>query len=196
MSSKDKKRDVLDCKNMKDVTKWSCDEVQRRLALYLSEELSSGEMTAVRSHLGRCSACRAALAREKSLSRALSEAFRPQVDPSYWEKTWPRVQVALVARRERRPRLKLLRRVLAGASAAAVAAAAAAGLLAFFFTQPPHVPMLARHDAAYFSKLPSTPPSASLTDKKDKASFELASLSMGHSSPTQRVMAWQNLEGL
>lgn len=192
MSSKVKNRDA---ENMKYLKEWGCDEVGERLALYLAEALPGEEMTAVKSHLRGCVACRAALARETSLNRALCQAFRPQVAPSYWERTWPRVQVALVARRERRPRLKLLRRVLAGASAAAAAVAAAAGLIAFFLIQPPQVPMLARHDAAYFSKLPATPSSASLADKKDDVSFELASLSMGHSTPTQRVLAWQNLEG-
>lgn len=170
----------------------ACQAVRERLAVYLAGALDDAESTSIRRHLRSCKSCRVALAAETRLNRIMRQALHLRVDPRYWERTWPRIQVALVARRQRSVR-RWLRWVLSGAGA--LAATAVALILAF-----PTTTRLVTHDASYFAGLPSAPPSfAEILGTQEDAgdmSIELAMLSMGNAPPSQRVVHWSNLEGL
>ncbi|MBN2379681.1 zf-HC2 domain-containing protein [candidate division WOR-3 bacterium] len=170
-----------------------CQKVRGLLAVFLADGMDDAQKASIRRHLGTCESCRKALAAETRLNRVLRQAIRPRVNPSYWERTWPRIQVALVARRQRR-RGRVLRWVLSGAGALAAAA------LLFMTTHLPpfSVTRLSTHDASFFTKLPTDPPTLQEvlgTSQESEASTELAILSMGHASPSERVIHWENLEG-
>lgn len=163
----------------------------RDIAAYLAGELNEKETISMRKHVRSCPECKAVLARETHLNGVLRQALRPRVAPEYWERIWPRVQVALAARRERRPE-KWLRWILVPAGSLA----AAAGLLVFLASRPLPAPALVMHDASYFTDLPQAPPGLVTGTPKEKLSTELISLSMGNATPSERAALWQRLEEL
>lgn len=168
-----------------------CEEVGEVLAPYLAGELDKAESDAVQRHLRSCERCRTLLAQEIGLNRVMQEGLRLEVGPGYWERIWPRVQVALVQRRQRRHGL-WLRWALAGAGAMAAAAAVSLFLLARSF----FAPLLTTHDASYFTNLPAAPPAILEEDSEQNLSLELANLSLGQPTPSERAAAWQRMEGL
>ncbi len=168
-----------------------CEEVGEALAPYLAGALKGWEEEAVQRHLRSCERCRKLLAQEIGLNRVMQEGLRLEVDPGYWERIWPRVQAALVQRRQRRPRL-WLRWALAGAGALAAAAAVSLFLLARSF----FAPALTTHDPSYFTNLPTAPPTILEEDSEQNLSLELANLSLGQPTPSERAAAWQRMEGL
>ncbi len=62
----------------------TCEDFERLLALYVWEELDTGERTAVEDHVGKCAICAAALAHELRLRRGLAgaEQSADKLDPS------------------------------------------------------------------------------------------------------------------
>lgn len=133
----------------------------------------------------------ASSAHETALDRFITEALRPRVDPLYWEKVWPRVQVAVIARQERR-RHGWLRWVLSGASALVTAV----GLFLFLTLRTVSVPQLSFHDPSYFADLAQSPPAIVETDTEQQTSLELANLTLGMPTPTDRTEVWKHLEEL
>jgi len=168
-----------------------CAAVEESLAAYLAGELDKAGSQAVRTHLRSCERCRTLLVQEIGLNRVMRQGLRLEVAPSYWERIWPRVQAALVQRRQRRPRL-WLRWALAGAGAMATAAAVSLFLLARSF----FAPALTTHDPSYFTNLPAAPPAILEEDSEQRLSLELANLSLGQPTPSERAAAWQRMEGL
>lgn len=182
-------------KVIKEEYKPECRFVRERITAYLSEEVEGTEAEEIREHLRTCRACREALNSETRLNRVMHSVLKPRVEPEYWSRTWPRIQVALVARRQRRAR-RVLRWVVSGAG---TAAAAAALFLGFFLPWISTTPV-ATHDDAYFADLPSEPPTfeevtGAQTGGEDK-SVEIATLSLGNTPPSQRISHFQQLEGL
>lgn len=167
-----------------------CAAVEHSLAAYLAGELKGWELEAVQRHLRSCERCRKLLAQESRLNRVMREGMRLEVDPGYWERIWPRVQAALVQRRQRRPRL-WLRWALAGAGALAAAAA----LFLFVLARSFFAPVLTTHDASYFTDLPAAPPAILEEDSEQRISLELANLSLGQPTPSERAAAWRRMEG-
>jgi len=168
-----------------------CEEVGEALAPYLAGALKGWEEEAVQRHLRSCERCRKLLAQEIGLNRVMRQGLRLEVGPGYWERIWPRVQAELVQRRQRRPRL-WLRWALAGAGAMAAAAAVSLFLLARSF----FAPALTTHDPSYFTNLPTAPPAILEEDSEQRISLELANLSLGQPTPSERAAAWQRMEGL
>lgn len=167
-----------------------CAAVEESLAAYLAGELDKAGSQAVRTHLRSCERCRTLLAQEIGLNRVMRQGLRLEVAPGYWERIWPRVQVALVQRRWRRPRL-WLRWAFAGAGALA----AAASLFLFVLARSFFAPVLTMHDASYFTNLPTAPPAILEEDSERRISLELANLSLGQPTPSERAAAWRRMEG-
>jgi predicted anti-sigma-YlaC factor YlaD len=167
-----------------------CEEVGEALAPYLAGALKGWEEEAIERHLRSCEGCRTLLAQEIGLNRVMRQGLRLEVDPGYWERIWPRVQTALVQRRQRRPRL-WLRWALAGAGALATAAAVSLFVLARSF----FAPVLTTHDASYFTDLPTAPPAILEEDSERRILLELANLSLGQPTPSERAAAWRRMEG-
>jgi hypothetical protein len=166
-----------------------CEEVGEALAPYLAGELKGPELEAVERHLGSCRKCNKLLSQETALNQLMEEGLCIRVDPGYWERIWPRVQIALAARRERRARLRLR---WAFGTAGAFAAAA---LFIFIITRSVPAPALPIHDASYFANLPTSPPLVLEESPDQNLSLELANLSLGHPMPSERAATWQRMEG-
>ena len=165
-----------------------CEAIKESLAAYLAGELEKAESETVQRHLRSCERCRTLLAQEIGLNRVMREGLRLEVAPGYWERIWPRVQAALVQRRQRRPRL-WLRWALAGAGALAAAVSLFVLARSFF------APVLTTHDASYFTDLPTAPPAILEEDSEQRISLELANLSLGQPTPSERAAAWRRMEG-
>lgn len=166
-----------------------CEKVGEALAPYLSGELKGPELEAIERHLRSCRRCNKLLAQETALNRVIQEGLRIRVDPSYWNRIWPRVQVALVERRQRRAKLRLRWAAAAGAFATAAA------LFVFIITRSIPAPVLPTHDASYFTNLPTSPPAVLEEGSEQSLSLELANLSLGQPMPSERAATWQRMEG-
>jgi|GEM_PF-2347214 len=175
--------------------KEECKSVRERIAVYLAEGMDRAEANGFRTHLRSCKSCREVLNAETRFNRLMRSVLNPQVEPEYWSRTWPRIQVALVAKRRHRSR-RVLRWVLSGAGAVATAVT----LFLFIFLPSVSTTPIAIHDAAYFVDLPSDPPSfaevTGLETGDEDDAVELATLSLGSAPPSQRVAHYKNLEGL
>lgn len=166
-----------------------CGKAAEALTPYLAGELRGSELEAIERHLHSCKTCRKLLSQETALNRVLEEGLRIRVDPGYWERIWPRVQVALAARRQRRARLRLRWAAAAGAFAAAAA------LFIFIITRSVPAPALPTHDVSYFTNLPTSPPAVFEEGSERSLSLELANLSLGQPMPSERAATWQRMEG-
>jgi hypothetical protein len=167
-----------------------CEEVGEALAPYLAGELKGPELEAIERHLRSCRKCNKLLSQETALNRVMEEGLRIRVDPGYWDRIWPRVQVALAGRRQRRAKLRLR-----WAFAAAGAFATAAALFVFIITRAVPAPALPTHDASYFTNLPTSPPAVLEESSEQSLSLELANLSLGQPTPSERAATWHRMEG-
>lgn len=167
-----------------------CEKVAQALAPYLAGELKGSEREVIQRHLHSCRKCNKLLSQETALSRVLEEGLRIRVDPGYWDRIWPRVQVALAERRQRRARLRL-RWVAAAAGAFATAAA----LFVFIITRAVPASVLPTHDVSYFTNLPTSPPVVLEEGSEQSLSLELANLSLGQPMPSERAATWHRMEG-
>ncbi|MBD3286687.1 hypothetical protein GF359_08820 [candidate division WOR-3 bacterium] len=180
---------------MKDKLKTECRFARERIEAYLSKEIDGDEALDIRNHLRTCKACREVLNAETRLNRMMQSALKPRVESGYWERTWPRIQVAMVARKQRSTR-RILRWIV---SSVGVAVSTAALFLGLFLPSISTSP-IATHDATYFADLSPEPPTfaevtKTETDDADKA-VDLAVLSLGNTPPSQRITHFKNLEGL
>ncbi|MCK4409826.1 MAG: zf-HC2 domain-containing protein [Candidatus Eisenbacteria sp.] len=61
-----------------------CDEVQKRLAEFMEEELEAGEQAAVHEHLATCDACASELAAYERTMMLLEDDGYVEPEPFYW----------------------------------------------------------------------------------------------------------------
>jgi len=61
-----------------------CDEVKKRLAEFMEEELEAGEQMAVREHLATCDACASELAAYERTMMLLEDDGYVEPEPFYW----------------------------------------------------------------------------------------------------------------
>jgi len=61
-----------------------CDEVQKRLAEFMEEELEAGELTAVHEHLATCDACASEFAAYERTMMLLGDDGYVEPEPFYW----------------------------------------------------------------------------------------------------------------
>jgi len=165
-----------------------CEDID--FAAYLTGELDLAGQKAVRAHLQTCEHCREQLAGETSFNRAMRQGLQISVAPAYWNRIWPRVQVQLVQRRQRRFRL-WLRWAFAGAGAFAVAV-----FFVFILSAVLPGPMLAMHESSYFTNLPAAPPVVIEENTRQSTSLEIASLAMGSPTPSERAEIWRRVTDL
>ncbi len=165
-----------------------CNDID--FAAYLIGELDLAEQKAVRAHLQTCEHCREQLAAETSFNRAMRQGLRIDVDPAYWNRIWPRIQVALVARRNRRFKL-WLRWAFASAGSLAVAV-----FSIFILSAVLPGPTLAMHEVSYFTDLPAAPPVVIEEDTRQSTSLEIASLAIGSPTPSERAGIWRRVADL